>query len=137
MESFKTFFKTFEISINLRFTNYKTENKPLKEWTFCILLFTGLLPFFVFGFKSYTLPQLILNFICGILHIGAILSLMIAYQMAEAHKLAYVQYIQIFLGFILGYLIFNEVPGIFIYLGCSLILISVTFIVKEAKNSRL
>ena len=101
------------------------------------IIVTGILTFFVFGFKSYTISQLILNFICGILHIGAILSLMIAYQMAEAHKLAYVQYIQIFLGFILGYLIFNEVPGIFIYLGCSLILISVTFIVKEAKNSRL
>ena len=62
---------------------------------------------------------------------------MVAYQMAEAHKLAYIQYIQIILGFILGYLIFNEVPGLFIYIGCALILISATFIIKETKNNKL
>ena len=101
------------------------------------IIVTGILLFFVFGFKSFTLSQLILNFICGILHIGAILSLMIAYQMAEAHKLAYIQYIQIISGFILGYLIFNEVPGLFIYLGCALILISATFIIKETKNIKI
>ena len=101
------------------------------------IIVTGILLFFVFGFKSFTLSQLILNFICGILHIGAILSLMIAYQMAEAHKLAYIQYIQIISGFILGYLIFNEVPGLFIYLGCALILVSATFIIKETKNTKI
>ena len=101
------------------------------------IIVTGILLFFVFDFKSFTLSQLILNFICGILHIGAILSLMIAYQMAEAHKLAYIQYIQIISGFILGYLIFNEVPGLFIYLGCALILISATFIIKETKNTKI
>ena len=47
-----------------------------------VIIVTGILLFFVFDFKSFTLSQLILNFICGILHIGAILSLMIAYQMA-------------------------------------------------------
>ena len=102
-----------------------------------VIIVTGILLFFVFDFKSFTLSQLILNFICGILHIGAILSLMIAYQMAEAHKLAYIQYIQIISGFILGYLIFNEVPGLFIYLGCALILISATFIIKETKNTKI
>lgn len=101
------------------------------------IIVTGILLFFVFDFKSFTLSQLILNFICGILHIGAILSLMIAYQMAEAHKLAYIQYIQIISGFILGYLVFNEVPGLFIYLGCALILISATFIIKETKNTKI
>ena len=101
------------------------------------IIVTGILLFFVFDVKSFTLSQLILNFICGILHIGAILSLMIAYQMAEAHKLAYIQYIQIISGFILGYLIFNEVPGLFIYLGCALILISATFIIKETKNTKI
>ena len=41
------------------------------------------------------------------------------------------------LGFILGYLIFDEVPGLFIYIGCALILISATFIIKETKNNKL
>ena len=98
---------------------------------------SGLIISGIFSFNNFVsvpVNDLIIFIICGI--IGGIGGLCIsgASKILESSVFAPIQYIQLVIGFIMGYYIFNDLPDIFEIIGSFVIVLSGLFIIyRESK----
>lgn len=85
-----------------------------------MILFSGVLAFIFY--QKISLNDLTLNFFAGFLRGLAIIFVINSARHLPSSIFASTQYVQIIAGGIIGYLVFNDLPGLNIYLGSTLII---------------
>ena len=99
-----------------------------------MILFSGIIAFKYF--KPMTSIDLFYNFNAGLLRGMAIIFVINSARHLPSSIFASAQYIQIVAGGILGYLVFKDIPGLNVYAGSLIIILSGLYIIfREAKLS--
>jgi drug/metabolite transporter (DMT)-like permease len=102
---------------------------------FFLLIFSGI--FLITNFVSMNLNDLIVNFTSGIIRGIALIFIINSARHLPSSLFAPTQYIQIFAGAILGFLLFGDIPTLNNYLGNILIIgAGIYIIVREIRLSK-
>lgn len=94
-----------------------------------------LLPSFIIGFKPFTLLQGIFLICIGLSAAGGQLSITAAYTHAAAKDISVYDYLQVIFAAVWGFLLFDQVPDIYSFLGYAVIFAAV--IIRFIHNRRL
>ena len=89
------------------------------------------------NYVPITLPDLLTLIICGILGGSAGLCISGASKILESSVFAPIQYIQLVVGFVLGYLFFNDLPDKFEVIGSLTIVITGLFIIYQENKLKI
>lgn len=92
-----------------------------------MILFSGIIAFKYF--KPMTATDLFYNFNAGLLRGMAIIFVINSARHLPSSIFASAQYVQIIAGGILGYLVFKDIPGLNVYLGSLIIILSGLYII--------
>ena len=89
------------------------------------------------NYVPITLPDLLTLILCGILGGSAGLCISGASKILESSVFAPIQYIQLVVGFVLGYLFFNDLPDKFEVIGSLTIVITGLFIIYQENKLKI
>ncbi len=101
----------------VRFLSLKGEKGPFIVFFFSFFSCLAILPFVIFNFSPMTIKQLIYLLLAGVFASLGQFAVTAAYANAPAKEISIFDYSQIIFSGILGYIVFNQKPDIYSFIG--------------------